>query len=390
MSAPLKSERKPDKPYPGFPLYSHRNGQWCKRIRKTIHYFGTWDDPQAAVDLYEFQREALYAGRTPPVPGSSALTLVTLCNAFTDAKQSLHFSGELTRRTWDDYNASCQLLVKSLGGDRLIEGLIPADFDRHREMLAKKWGPVRLGNEIVRVRSIFHYAYNAGLIDKPIRFGPHFKRPSAKAMRLAKADAGLRLFTRAELKAVLDVADEPMKTMILLGINCGLGNSDIGKMERRHVDLVGRWLNFPRPKTGIPRRARLWPETITGLRKAFKVQRVPRNSEDDNRVFLTKYGRPWHKGTRDNPITKEMSKLLKEAKLERAGLNFYALRHTFQTIGEECGDLAAVRFVMGHAPHVRDMSAVYRESISDLRLLSLSNHVHLWLFKRPKGKRKAS
>jgi hypothetical protein len=35
--------------------------------------------------------------------------------------------------------------------------------------MAKRWGPVRLGNNITRVTSVFKYAYDAGLIDRPGR-----------------------------------------------------------------------------------------------------------------------------------------------------------------------------------------------------------------------------
>jgi hypothetical protein len=30
---------KPSKPTPDFPLYAHRNGQWAKKIKGSIHYY---------------------------------------------------------------------------------------------------------------------------------------------------------------------------------------------------------------------------------------------------------------------------------------------------------------------------------------------------------------
>ena len=51
---------KPPKPYLDFPLTAHPNGQWCKKIRARLHYFGPWADWQAALQLFLDQREPPY------------------------------------------------------------------------------------------------------------------------------------------------------------------------------------------------------------------------------------------------------------------------------------------------------------------------------------------
>ncbi len=65
--------------------------------------------------------------------------------------------------------------------------------------------------------------------------------------------------------------------------------------------------------------------------------------------------------------------------MDRPGLGFYALRHTFQTVAEGARDLAAVQSIMGHAAAANDMSAVYRERVDDERLLAVTQHVRKWL-----------
>jgi hypothetical protein len=42
-----------------------------------------------------------------------------------------------------------------------------------------------------------------------------------------------------------------LRAMILLGINCGLGNSDCAGLSHSHLDLERGWLDYPRVKTGF-------------------------------------------------------------------------------------------------------------------------------------------
>lgn len=80
----------------------------------------------------------------------------------------------------------------------------------------------------------------------------------------------------------------------------------------------------------------------------------------------------------DDPVGKEFTKLLVSLKLKRPGLSFYALRHTFETIGGDSRDQVAVDQIMGHARD--DMASVYRKRINDQRLRAVADHVHHWLF----------
>ena len=166
--------------------------------------------------------------------------------------------------------------------------------------------------------------------------------------------------------------------MILLGINCGLGNSDCGNLRFNHLDLVNNWLDYPRPKTAVSRRAKLWDETVVALRKIIADRLSPKQEDHSELVFITKYGKAWTKPDRSNPISAEFRKLLNSLGKYRDGLNFYALRHTFETIAGGCRDQVAVNHVMGHAD--ASMAAVYRERIDDERLVAVADYVHDWLF----------
>jgi integrase len=368
--------RKPAKPHPDFPLYAHASGRWAKKILGKTHFFGPWAEPAKALKLYLAQKDDLLAGRVPDV-GNGA-TVLDLVNAFLRSKKRLVLSGELQQRTWEDYDVICGKVLKVFGKTRLLENLRPADFERLRTSFAKNRGPVTLGSDITRARVLFNYAEN--LIDRPVRYGDGFDRPTTLVLRKARLAKGPRMFSAVELRKIIRKAPLPMKAMIYLGINCGFGNNDCAKLTFSAIDWKGGWITFPRPKTGVTRRCPLWPETMSVLRAAIEVRYTPNNSTYADRVFITKYKGSWEGKKRDNPISKEMVKILKELGLHRKGVSFYALRHTFQTIGEKTRDKDAVRAIMGHVEGSNDMSAVYSEEpIEDAHLQAVADYVRDWL-----------
>jgi len=167
--------------------------------------------------------------------------------------------------------------------------------------------------------------------------------------------------------------------MILLAINCGFGNSDCGQLPIDAVDLDGARIDYPRPKTEIPRRCKLWPETVASLRAWLVRRKEPTDNKDAGLIFVTTFGASWHhEGDRSSPISAEFRKLLNRLKLYRPGLSFYSLRHTFQTIADDAGDYLATRHIMGHADN--SISDDYRERFDDAKLIRVSDHVRGWLF----------
>jgi integrase len=374
-STPQPAPSKPAKPSPEFPLFPHAAGYWAKKIRGKMHYFGPWSDPDGALAKYLEQKDALHAGRKPR-PDPEALTVKELANAFLAHKQALVDAGELSPRTWADYKGATDQIVTAFGKSRPLTDLDPDDFAALRKAMAKKWGPHRVGKVIQCVRCVFKYAFDSGMVPAPVRYGPGFKRPSKKVLRLHRAKQGPKLFSSEEVRRLIDAAGTPLRAMILLAINCGLGNADVGNLPVSALDLERGWLDFPRPKTGLPRRCPLWPETVQALRETLTARPGPKDPADAARAFLTKYGLPWSRDNDPGAVTKEMSKLLRKLGINGCR-NFYTLRHTFRTVSDEAKDQPAADYIMGHeVPH---MSSVYRETISDARLRAVADHVRGWL-----------
>jgi integrase len=356
-----------------------------------LYYFGPWSDPEGALAKYNEQKDDLHAGRKPR-PDAEVATVHDACNAFLHEKKAAVDNGELSPRTWAGYKAACVFMAKELGRSRLMADLGPDDFAALRKRLAKRYGPHGLGTAIQCIRCVCKYAYDAGLIDRPVRYGPGFKRPSKKTLRLHRAAQGPKLFTAQEVRALVQGAlvvgaegpelvraGPAMRAMLLLGINCGFGNADCGTLPLSAVNLDTGWIDYPRPKTGIPRRCPLWPETVAAIREALPARPEPKNPEHAGLVFITSRGLAWAKNTNDCPVAKETAKLLRALHINgRTGLGFYTLRHTFRTVADEVKDQPAADFIMGHeVPH---MSTVYREGIGAERLKAVTDHVRKWLF----------
>lgn len=367
------------KPSASFPLFPHASGRWAKKVCGKFAYFGkTADDPKGVKALEEWLRvkDDLLARRKPRGK-SGELRLVDLANQFLTFKQGRVDSGELGIRAFEDYQSVCGLVLSVLGRDRPVSDLRPLDFEGLRGIMSERWGPNRLANQIVFVRSIFKFGFESGLFETPVRFGPAFNRPSAKAIRAIRTAKGDQSFTAGQLRAILEHATVNVRAMVLLGVNCGFGNTDVALLPIAAVDLAGGWLTYPRRKTAIQRRCPLWPETVRAIEDVLNDRPTPK-PEASALLFLRASGEGYSFAGRAPAVAKQFDVVAARAGVGDKG--FYCLRRTFQTIGEGSHDAVAVRAIMGHAAASGDMSAVYRQRVDDDRLLAVTNHVRGWLF----------
>jgi integrase len=377
MSKVNSTSSKPDRP-DGSPLFWHPSGRWCKKIKGKQHYFGRGDHA-SALAVYNAQKEDLHAGRLPQEE-PEGLTVQKLYAKFLASKWTRRELGYLSPRTYRDYEGVCQLTQKAFGKHRLVADLRPEDFERLLRTIAKGWGPVRVANTVIRVRMIFKFGVKQGVIDRVPNYGEGFDPPPQKVLRLERAKRGPKLFSPEEIRGLLSAASPQLKAMILLGINCGLGNADCGRLPLSAIDLETGWLNYPRGKSGAARRCALWPETVEAIRQALAIRPEPANEADAGLVFLTRYGNSWYRDIPGGPVTVEFGKAARKAGIKgRRGFGFYGLRHTLRTQADSCLDQPAIDLIMGHCKH--DMASLfYRHGIEDARLRRVTDHVRQWLF----------
>jgi site-specific recombinase XerD len=391
-----RSGRKVEgKPYKSFPLTPHRSGQFCKKIRGKIHYFGTIADPEAALRRYHEHAKGLHAGEIDRVDRSGELTIAELANQFLAAKERKRANGDIEAATFVEYHRDCELLVQHFGRQRTVPSMTRRDLAGFRQFLGKGVNATTLNNRIGNARSIFKFAYDHELIDRPVRFGEDFKRPEKRLLRRARAEAGRMHFHAEEVRSLLEQSPAVLRAMVLLGINCGLGNTDVGNLPASCVDLERGWIDYARVKTGVQRRCPLWPETVAAIRLATQEiarHRRPREASAKGLLFVTRMGHPYtreefHSSRNGKPhvvlhdaVADAMQKAMRRAGISLRGLGFYGLRRSFETIGAETGNQVAVDHIMGHVPATSDMGAVYRQHVAERALRQVTDHVRTWLF----------
>jgi integrase len=395
--APRAKSQRPTarkKPYKSFPLTPHRNGQFCKKIHGRIYYFGTVADPERALANYHKHCEGLHSGQVTRIGRPvGSVTLRELANEFLNAAAARRDAGRLASRTFTDYHRVCGHVIAALGRDLPISAISKEQLVTLHKRLSDGVSAITLDGRVGIARSLFKFAYDEELIEQPLRLKA-LPRPEKRVLRRHRATGGRRHFLANEVNGLLRAASPTFRAMILLGINCGLGNTDIARLSKHAIDLDRCWLDFPRPKTGVGRRCPLWPETAEAIEIILQQRsnNKPLSEELQQLLFVTRKGEAFvrsvqkidDKGrptvTEHDAISTSFKRLMASQGIAIPGLGFYGLRRSFETIGGETGHQVAVDHIMGHAPASGDMGAVYRQHVAESALRIVTDHIRSWLF----------
>jgi integrase len=342
-----------------FPLTLHKTGQYCKKIKGKLYYFGS--DKQQAFNRYLEQAPFLHNGYRPRRDSvNRSMGIKTLCNLYLEHQEARVEVGELSARHYADQVRSLRRLVSFLGQHREIEQISALDLQNYRRRLQNTHGSAhRINLHLSIMKAAFRWAGKNDVLDRIPNIDsvskvkiPHKDRP---------------VFSLTEIRALLDVADTQMKAMIWLGLNCGFGCTDCAELKWTDIDFESSRIRLARKKTGVPRNLPLWPETLAAINDVHRTT---------DTVFCTSRGNPWvrtikkldangvAKYTADNAISKKFAKLLKDTgtKTEK-GVGFYTLRRTAATLAARSGDPFAVQRLLGHAD--LKMATTYVQDVSE-------------------------
>jgi integrase len=388
---------KPKKPRRDFPLFAHASGTWAKTVNGKHVHFGPWHDPLGAEARWREYDDARKAGRNPRPVSDGSVTLKELGNRFSTFHHNRALAGEIRLSSFRDIKRAVKNFLALVGEWVQVGKLTPDQFGAFRTWLAKTNKSYAINRNITLVKSMFKWAYDNDLIDRPIKFGPGFAKAKASSQRRGKK---VRMFTADEIRMMLENAKQPLKAMLLLGINCGFGNTDVGTLTRSAIDLDAGVIDTHRAKTGVARRCVLWPETVAALKEVYASRPKPKNPDDADLVFVTFWGAPFVREVKKekNGVIIKVTAIDSLALLFRSlmatielwkinaktgrpasdGRSFYTLRRTHRTWSDECADPHAAALIMGH--DFNSVAGLYVQRIEDHRLHSIANHLHKKLF----------
>lgn len=337
----LKRKTRSDK----FPLTLHPTGQYCKKIKGKMYYFGS--DKKEAIQRYLDQAAYLHGCQTNlEKPTSDNMTLKQLCEMYLTYQYSKLQANDLTASHYNEQIGSLNKLIAFLGQTIEVNKISTLDLQNYKRKIQKSHvSASRLNLHISIMKALFHWARKNDILE-------HI--PNIDAVSRDKIVHHEKFtFDHEQIGKLLTAADVKMRAMIWLGLNCGFGCTDCSELKWADLDLVNDRVKLPRKKTGILRDLPLWPETIDALKIIPKTGAL---------VFYTSRGNPFvhtfaktdsngnRKYSTQNTITTKFSRLIKKSRLKVPnGTGFYTLRRTAATIAARSGDPFAVQRLLGHA-----------------------------------------
>lgn len=407
----------PPKPHPDFPLSPMQNGQWFRKIKGASdrkskpYYFGSWRSDskgERAIKEYDLRLPGIFAGTDHMrylAAGGGKLTVAGLCKQYLTARLTDVQAGKLTLVMYGDYMRELGAFVEWVKGTTPGDSLKPEHFTAYASHLVENRKLMSRSRK--RTQGLVKAMFNWGMANelcRRINFGTAFKAPSTtreairqEKARLGKPDHAERIVMGEEIDRLLDACKgKPnMRAMILIGINCGFGPSDIGRLRWRHMNLKTGRLYYPRPKNGNKRMAYLWKRTREAIQAVESLTHTAAAFAKDGKnapVFITRSRNPYYREEVEikngdfrirpcNAISITFGRMAKKLKLE--GVSFYRLRHTFKTFGKRAKDRDALNLCMGHKPN--NVEAGYdHQDISFRRVRRIAIAVKKKLWPKPK------
>jgi integrase len=233
-----------------------------------------------------------------------------------------------------------------------IHYVTPAQVAAWRDTAAGKATPRTANNKLKVVRTLFQSAWREGLLTD---------NPAAKVAALKTGEATRRAFTIDELKAILRVASQEWRGMILAGLYTGQRLKDIASLTWANVDLERGEIRLATSKTGR--------RQVIPIAKPLRVylDELPAGDNPHAPLFPSAFPLGMRPGG-SSPLSQQFHDLLVSAGLakprpperkstgkgrdtprEHSEISFHSLRHTATSLLKAAGVSESVtRDIIGH------------------------------------------
>ncbi|MHC4499375.1 MAG: hypothetical protein ACYS21_09725, partial [Planctomycetota bacterium] len=191
-----------------FPLTLHSTGQYCKKIKGKMHYFGK--DKKQALERYLEQAAFLHNGKAEMLNTTNGnMTLKSLCNIYLQHQQAKAASAEITIRHHADQTSCLKKFVSFIGQHRRINKISTLDLQNYKRKLKRTYDSAhRINLSISIMKAMFHWAKKNDILD-------HI--PNIDTVSSVKTIHKQRhVFTSEQIHRLIDFADVQMRAMIWL------------------------------------------------------------------------------------------------------------------------------------------------------------------------------
>ena len=263
-----------------------------------------------------------------------------------DARQSTHwhllaFFGD---KPLDQIDSN---LVDEFKRKRLTEGVIYRDSDGAQNRKPRPLSKAGLAEQLKVLRAILGWAIRKGYL----KTAPHVEMPKDK-----RGDPGaakpVRYFTEEERARLLRRCNPRLADVVTVALLTGMRPAELFHTRCRSIDLnrrvltveeqvcpdcpEGRWI----PKVGEWRQLEIAPALLPVLRRMMQGKRP------EDLLVENKHGAPY---SRLRGSGGSFVRALRQSGLDRKGLSFYSLRHTFAADLASAGvPLEKIGKLMGH------------------------------------------
>lgn len=351
------------KPYHG----NRVGGRWWKSIGGKVRYFGGGKSCNDVESYREAEKEYFEfalneeKNQTVEIP-MTKMTIADVAEEYLQDLYSRHVRGEITAIYVEKSRLYLSQVLDRMG-EKKINSITESDFNKYKNQILnkvfdngdKRTISIYTAKDILKTLKIFiRWSWKMRLLDHLPRNIDDLAKIHSKLIEEPKP----KFFTLDELSTLWLNANSRTQCFIVLGLNCGYGQTDVSSLRIGEVDYENGYIERDRTKTGIRAKHKLWRVTLRLLKE--HCYQYEKKTDGSERVFLTSNNevlvrdcfKADNKFFRSDAIKNAFGRLQKKTEIN-GGRGFYALRKTGSSIIEEIDPLATEMYLAHAEPGMK-------------------------------------